>query len=97
MQESGAPSCQDRTGAFPRREYDRSGPRVRSEWRVRDFLPGIPNSELGFEILNFGAGRKVSVKDVVATLEKALGVSARIDWQPRQTGDVGRTWADIGP
>ena len=66
---------------------------------VTDLVDGLIrslDSDLGFEILNFGGGRKVSVKEVVATLEEALGVAAVIDWQPRQTGDVGRTWADIG-
>jgi UDP-glucuronate 4-epimerase len=46
-------------------------------------------------ILNFGAGRQVSVRDVVGTLESQLGVCARIEWLPAQTGDVPRTWADI--
>ena len=26
---------------------------------------------------------------------RELGVRAEIDWQPRQTGDVSRTWADV--
>lgn len=50
--------------------------------------------DLGFAILNFGAGRTVSVLEVVAELERALGVKVRVDRQPRQTGDVSRTWAD---
>ena len=29
-------------------------------------------------------------------LERALGCQARIECLPRQTGDVHRTWADIG-
>ena len=64
---------------------------------VDDLVDGLIralDSDLGFEILNFGGGRKVSVKDVIATLEQTLGVAAEIDWQPSQTGDVGRTWAD---
>ena len=28
-------------------------------------------------------------------LESALGTTAEIDWQPKQTGDVPRTWANI--
>lgn len=51
---------------------------------------------LGFEILNFGAGRTVRLLDVIAELERTLGVPARIEWLPRQTGDVSRTWADTG-
>ena len=52
--------------------------------------------DLGFAILNFGAGRQISLLEVVKQLEQALGRPARIDWLPRETGDVSRTWADIG-
>ena len=50
---------------------------------------------LDFAILNFGAGRTVALREVIAELERALGVPARIEWLPRQTGDVSRTWADV--
>ena len=66
---------------------------------VDDLVEGLVrglDSDLGFEILNFGAGRTVSVLEVVKTLERELSVTAEIDWQPPQTGDVPRTWADIG-
>ena len=66
---------------------------------VDDLVAGLLlslDSDLGFEILNFGAGRTISVLDVVKVLERELDVPARIDWQPPQTGDVRRTWADIG-
>jgi UDP-glucuronate 4-epimerase len=33
---------------------------------------------------------------VIEMLEKALKVSADIEWLPTQPGDVRRTWADIG-
>jgi UDP-glucuronate 4-epimerase len=58
---------------------------------VRALDRGIP-----FAILNLGAGRTVTVLEVVELLERSLGRSARIEWKPRQTGDVSRTWADIG-
>ena len=48
----------------------------------------------GFAILNFGGGRQVALLDVVKLLEAELGVTARIEWKPVQTGDVLRTWAD---
>ena len=38
----------------------------------------------------------MTVLEVVELLEGALGRPARIQWLPRQTGDVSRTWADIG-
>jgi len=62
---------------------------------VVDGLVRAVDRDLGYRVLNFGAGRQISVKEMIALLEQELGVSARIDWQPRQTGDVTRTWADI--
>jgi len=65
---------------------------------VDDLVDGLIRGldrELGFAILNFGAGRKIELREVIRLLEKELGVDARIDWQPRQVGDVPRTWADI--
>lgn len=64
---------------------------------VDDLVDGLVralDTDLGFAILNFGGGRKVSVLEVVKQLEQALGTPAEIEWLPRQTGDVSRTWAD---
>jgi UDP-glucuronate 4-epimerase len=66
---------------------------------VDDLVDGLVRAldrDLGFAILNFGAGRQVSLLEVVKQLEQALGRPARIDWLPRETGDVSRTWADVG-
>lgn len=66
---------------------------------IDDLVDGLVralDNDLGFAILNFGAGRKVSVLEVVKHLEQRLGMTAQIDWQPPQIGDVPRTWADIG-
>ncbi len=65
---------------------------------VADTVDGIVRAldrDLGFSILNLGAGRTVSVKQVIETLEKNLETVARIEWLPKQTGDVSRTWANI--
>lgn len=65
---------------------------------VDDLVDGLVralDSDLGFEILNFGAGRTVSVLEIVKTLERELSLPAQIDWQPLQTGDVPRTFAAI--
>ena len=32
--------------------------------------------------------------DVIRAIEAELGRPARIDWLPRQPGDVSKTWAD---
>jgi UDP-glucuronate 4-epimerase len=64
---------------------------------VGDLVDGLVRAldrDLGFRILNLGAGQPVVLMDVIRTLESALGLEARIDWLPRQPGDVSRTWAD---
>ncbi len=74
------------------------GKSLRDFTYVDDLVDGLVralDSGLAFEILNLGAGRTVTVLEVVELLEKTLGRTARIEWLPRQTGDVSRTWADI--
>lgn len=64
---------------------------------VDDLVEGLVRAidrDRGFAILNFGGGRQVALLDVVKLLEAELGVTARIEWKPVQTGDVSRTWAD---
>jgi UDP-glucuronate 4-epimerase len=73
------------------------GTAVRDFTYVDDLVDGLVralDAELGFSILNFGAGRTVSVVAVIAALERALGRKAKIDWLPKQPGDVSRTWSD---
>jgi len=65
---------------------------------VGDLVDGLVRAldrDLGFAILNFGAGRQVAVLEVVKLLEHELKLSADLEWLPAQTGDVRRTWADI--
>jgi len=65
---------------------------------IDDLVEGLLRAldrDLGFAILNFGAGRTVTVLEVVKVLEQALGVDAEIEWRPRETGDVTRTLADV--
>jgi UDP-glucuronate 4-epimerase len=64
---------------------------------VDDLVDGLVKAidqDLGFAILNFGSGRKVTVLEVIEMLEKTLRVPAEIEWLPAQTGDVRRTWSD---
>lgn len=74
------------------------GSSLRDFTYVDDLVDGLIRGlgHPGYAVLNFGAGRKISVLDVVKKLEGALGVPAEIEWLPPQTGDVKRTWADIG-
>jgi UDP-glucuronate 4-epimerase len=74
------------------------GSSLRDFTYVDDLVDGLVRAldcDLSFAILNFGAGRQVSVIDVVKLLEDQLGTTAKIEWRPRQTGDVSRTWADV--
>jgi UDP-glucuronate 4-epimerase len=52
---------------------------------------GVP-----FEIFNLGNSHPVKLKELVETLERVLGRSARRRQEPPQQGDVPLTWADIG-
>ncbi len=45
-------------------------------------------------VLNIGNHRPEALMDFIASLESALGVSAKIDLQPMQPGDVVATYAD---
>jgi UDP-glucuronate 4-epimerase len=65
---------------------------------IDDLVEGLVRAldrPAGFRVLNFGAGRTLTVLEVVKQLEQALGVSAEIERLPRETGDVTRTWADV--
>lgn len=48
-----------------------------------------------FEIVNLGESQTISVRQMIAGLEEALGERAVLDFQPAQPGDVPRTHADI--
>jgi UDP-glucuronate 4-epimerase len=65
---------------------------------IDDLIDGLARAmdrELGFAILNLGAGRQVSILEFVRILERELKVDAEVDWLPAQVGDVRKTWADI--
>ncbi len=50
---------------------------------------GVPHA-----VFNIGNHQPVRVLDFIETLEKVLGVKAKIDFQPMQPGDVPATYAD---
>lgn len=52
-------------------------------------------TEPGYEILNVGANRTISVNELVRLLGEAMEAEPAIDYQPPQPGDVPKTWADI--
>ncbi len=48
-----------------------------------------------YEVINLGNNRTIALSQMIAALEQALGVTARIDRQAEQPGDVPQTWARI--
>ncbi|MCZ6464984.1 MAG: GDP-mannose 4,6-dehydratase, partial [Proteobacteria bacterium] len=74
------------------------GSSLRDYTYIDDVVDGLLRAvdrDLGYAILNFGAGRTIRLMEMVNQLENALGLTAEIDRQPAMTGDVPRTWADI--
>ncbi|HEC04551.1 MAG TPA: NAD-dependent epimerase/dehydratase family protein [Phycisphaerales bacterium] len=49
----------------------------------------------GFNIYNLGESRPISVNDLIAEIENALGKKAVREYLPVQPGDVERTYADV--
>jgi UDP-glucuronate 4-epimerase len=68
---------------------------------IRDIVDGVVRAldwttEPGrYGVFNLGESRTISLSEMIGTLERALGVEAKIDRLPAQPGDVERTWADI--
>ncbi|HKO60522.1 MAG TPA: GDP-mannose 4,6-dehydratase [Pyrinomonadaceae bacterium] len=48
-----------------------------------------------YEVINLGESRTVELRELISLLEKELDLSANIDRQPLQPGDVPQTFADI--
>jgi UDP-glucuronate 4-epimerase len=66
---------------------------------IDDILQGVMasldyNGPL-FDIFNLGESETVSLKDLIAAIEQAVGKKARINYLPEQPGDVPLTCADI--
>jgi UDP-glucuronate 4-epimerase len=74
------------------------GSSARDHTHISDILEGIvacTRHEFGFEIFNLGESQTVTLAELIALIESALGRKAMIDRQPVQPGDVPVTFADI--
>ncbi len=63
-----------------------------------DIIDGIVRSIercKGYNIYNLGESQVIVLMDLVSLIEKYLGKKAKINWQPRQQGDVEITYADV--
>ena len=62
---------------------------------VRGLRAAMTYSGSQYEVINLGNTRTITLAEMIAGLEEALGVQARIERHPEQPGDVARTWANI--
>jgi UDP-glucuronate 4-epimerase len=74
------------------------GSTARDHTYISDIVDGVmacTRKEFGFEIFNLGESQTVTLAELIAVIERALGKQAVIDRQPLQAGDVPITFADI--
>lgn len=65
---------------------------------VNDIVDGLISSLStlqGYEIINLGESRTISLMDLISIIEKTTGRKAHIRFEPMQPGDVLTTYADI--
>ena len=66
---------------------------------IDDIIAGvraaIDYDQNDYEVINLGESRTVELGELISLIEKELGVTAKIDRQPLQPGDVPQTFADI--
>ena len=74
------------------------GSMMRDYTYIDDIVDGITRAMArcdGYRVYNLGESRPVALSALITGLEAALGKKAIIDHQPRQPGDVNRTYADV--
>ena len=62
---------------------------------VQGIVAAMEYKESGFEIINLGNSETVSLRELIAAIEKHCGRKAIIEQWPEQPGDVPHTYADI--
>lgn len=65
---------------------------------IADIVEGVANAlhrPTLCDVFNLGNSRPIKLLDMIAAIERALGVRAVLRWLPKQPGDVGITFADI--
>jgi UDP-glucuronate 4-epimerase len=62
---------------------------------VRGVMAAIEYERTGYEVINLGNSRTVSLLEMIRELEEALGRRATVNWLAEQPGDVPRTWANV--
>ena len=75
------------------------GSTARDYTYISDIVDGIlacTRKTFGYEVFNLGNSQPVLLRDMIATIERAVGRAAIIQEQPEQPGDVPITFAAIG-
>ncbi len=62
---------------------------------IVDGLVAALDCRVDFEVINLGDSRTITLKELVAKIEKSLGKKARLNKMPMQPGDVPITYAAI--
>lgn len=62
---------------------------------VRGVRAGLSYCASRYEVINVGNSETVPLLQMIQSLERALGTTAKIEWLPEQMGDVPRTWASL--
>lgn len=62
---------------------------------IRRCMERAARSTEPFRVYNIAGGRPVPLRELVAALETALGVTANVVEKPRAAGDMEQTWADM--
>ena len=74
------------------------GTATRDYTHVADVVAAVRaamSAEFGFDVVNIGSGRAVSLAALVRILERQMGVHASLQTLPPQPGDMAHTLADI--
>src|SRR5688572_20957369 len=62
---------------------------------IGGLLSAIAYTATRYEIINLGNTHTVTLREMIAGLERALGVTATTQQLPEQPGDVPQTWASV--
>ena len=62
---------------------------------VKGIRAAIEYTASAYEVINIGNTRTVQLSELIAGLERATGVTAKIERHPEQPGEVPQTWANI--
>ncbi len=68
-------------------------PKGNNEWNSEN--PDPASSFAPYHLFNIGNNQPVELMDFISAIENELGIKAKINFQPMQTGDVPNTFADV--